>query len=139
MYMDLKKRLVCLSGKEISKALSIFGLNAKNEDVKTKVRGTVASRGNASGFVAIVKGVKDLKKVKMGYILVAVTTHPDYVPAMRRAAAIVTDEGGVTSHAAIVSREFGIRCIVGTKSGTRVFKDGDRVIVDAEKGTVNKL
>ena len=66
-------------------------------------------------------------------------TTPDFVPAMRNAAAIVTDEGGVTSHAAIVSREMNKPCIIGTKIATQVFKDGDVVEVDAEKGVVRKL
>ena len=81
----------------------------------------------------------DLEKVKEGDILIAVTTHPDYVPAMRKAAAIVTDEGGITSHAAIVSREFGLPCIVGTKIATKILNDGDLVEVDANNGTIKKL
>lgn len=72
-------------------------------------------------------------------ILVAVTTHPDYVPAMRKAVAIITDEGGITSHAAIVSREFCIPCIVGTKMATKILNDGDLVEVDANNGVVKKL
>lgn len=64
----------------------------------------------------------------------AVTTHPDYVPTMQKAAAIVTDEGGITSHAAIVSRELGIPCVVGTKTATKTLKDGDYVEVDGGRG-----
>jgi len=90
----------------------------------------------AKGNAVIIRGVKDLDKVKKGNILVTVTTHPDYVSAMRKAAAIVTDEGGITSHAAIVSREFGIPCIVGTKVATKILKDGDLVEIDANKGSV---
>ena len=77
--------------------------------------------------------------MKKGDILVAVTTHPDYVPAMQKAAAIVTEEGGILSHAAIVSREIRIPCIVGTKQVTKVLKDGDLIEVDANKGIVRKL
>ena len=72
-------------------------------------------------------------------MLVAVVTHPDYVPAMQRAVAIVTDEGGITSHAAIVSRELGLPCIVGTEHATKALKDGDFVEVDATSGFVRKL
>ncbi len=107
--------------------------------VATELKGTVASRGVVKGRVAIVRGIKDLFKVKRGDIMVAVTTHPDFVPAMQRAAAILTDEGGLTSHAAIVSREMKKPCIVGTKVATQVLKDGDRVEVDAEKGIVIKI
>lgn len=83
--------------------------------------------------------LKDLEKVEEGNILIAVTTHPDYVPAMRKSSAIVTDEGGITSHAAIVSREFSIPCIVGTKIATKMFKNGELIEVNANKGTIKKL
>lgn len=66
-------------------------------------------------------------------------TTPDFVQAAYKAAALVTDIGGITSHAAIISREIGLPCIVGTKNATRIFKDGDFVEVDANKGTVLKL
>lgn len=104
-----------------------------------ELKGTVASHGQVKGRVAIVRGIKDLSKVKRGDVMIAVTTHPDFVPAMQRAAAIVTDEGGLTSHAAIVSREMKKPCIVGTKVATQVLKDGDRVEVDAEAGIVRKI
>ena len=66
-------------------------------------------------------------------------TRPELVPAMKKAAAIVTDEGGLTSHAAIVSRELGIPCVVGTKISTKIFKDGDLVEVNANHGSVRKI
>lgn len=103
------------------------------------LKGVIASQGRATGRVKKVLGLKDLSKVKKGSILVAITTHPDFVPAMQKALAIVTDEGGITSHAAIVSRELNIPCIVGTKIATKIFKDGDLVEVDANKGTAKKL
>ena len=71
--------------------------------------------------------------------MVATMTFPNFIPAMEKAAAIITDEGGLLSHAAIVSREMGIPCVVGTKIATQVLKDGDRVEVDANKGIVRKL
>ena len=79
---------------------------------------------------------KTMNKVKKGDILVAVMTRPDYLPAMKRAAAIVTDEGGVTCHAAILSRELGIPCIIGTKIATKVLKDGQLVEVNANHSWV---
>lgn len=103
------------------------------------VSGQIASLGRARGVVRIVYTNRDLPKVKKGDILVTTMTRQDFVPAMRRAAAIVTDEGGVTSHAAIISRELKIPCVVGTKVATQVFKDGDRVEVDATRGIVRKI
>ncbi|HLC48700.1 MAG TPA: PEP-utilizing enzyme, partial [Candidatus Norongarragalinales archaeon] len=81
----------------------------------------------------------DLPKMGEGDILVAQATNPDVVPAMKKAAAIVTNTGGITCHAAIVSRELGIPCIVGTKIATDVLKDGMVVEVDATKGIVKIL
>ncbi|WP_456472232.1 phosphoenolpyruvate synthase [Methanocaldococcus sp.] len=103
---------------------------------KILLKGIGASPGVASGTVKIVKDIKELDKVKEGDILVTEMTTPDMVPAMKRAAAIVTDEGGLTCHAAIVSRELGVPCVVGTKKATKVLKDGMVVTVDGEKGIV---
>lgn len=92
----------------------------------------------AEGIARIVRTVATCNNVKEGDVMVAITTHPDFVPAMHRAA-VVTDEGGLTSHAAIVSRECGIPCLVGTKRVTTAFKEGDLVLVDAETGFVKKV
>jgi pyruvate,water dikinase len=89
-----------------------------------------------------VKIVIDPRKVEdfsIGDILVTTMTTPEYIFVMKKAAAILTDTGGLTSHAAIVSRELGIPCIVGTKIATRVLKDGDLVEVDADSGVVRIL
>jgi pyruvate,water dikinase len=103
---------------------------------KIIVKGQGASPGIASGKVVIVKDIKDAGKVKEGDILVTKMTNPDMVPAMRRVAAIVTDEGGMTCHAAIVSRELGTPAVVGTKNATVVLKLGQMITVDGEKGQV---
>ncbi len=103
------------------------------------VRGTVACAGIVTGVVRIIRTYHDIKKFAVGEILVANTTHPNYVPAMQKAVAIVTNEGGIVSHAAIVARELKKPCIVGTKTATNVFKDGDAVEVDANQGVVKKL
>ncbi len=139
LYIDVDKNSVCLQAEKIQSALKIFRLADKEDENIEQIKGRVASKGKAKGKVVIIKGVSDIKKVKKGNIMVAVTTHPDFVPAMRICAAIVTDEGGITSHAAIVSREFGIPCIVGTKVATKLLNDGDVVEVDAEAGIVKKL
>ena len=95
--------------------------------------------GKARGIVRILKTYHDIKKFKTGEILVANTTHPNYLPAMQKAAAFVTNEGGIVSHASIVARELKKPCIVGTKVATQVLKDGDVVEVDAERGVVRKV
>jgi len=98
--------------------------------------GASASPGIGVGVVRILKSPKEIAKVKSGDVLVAKMTSPDYVPAMKKASAIVTDEGGQTSHAAIVSRELGIACVVGTKEATKKLKDGVVVTVDGAGGHV---
>ncbi len=120
----------------------ITTLGKKKEPIKEApglhplLKGLPASRGIVAGKVKIVLSPEELDKVEFGDILVTTMTNPDFVPAMRKAAAIVTDEGGMTSHAAIVSREMGIPCIVGTGEATKVLKDGMLVTVDAVKGVV---
>jgi len=98
--------------------------------------GAPASPGIASGPVRIVPEASHIDKVKTGDILVTEMTTPDFVPAMKRAAAIVTDRGGRTAHAAIVSRELGIPCIVGTEEATSTLKDGQVITVDGSTGKV---
>ena len=100
------------------------------------LRGLGAGPGRATGAARVLRSTDEADKIKAGEILVTTMTAPDWVPIMRRAAAIVTDAGGMTSHAAIVSRELGIPCIVGTKDATKVLKDGMVVTVDARAGTV---
>lgn len=103
------------------------------------LKGMPASQGYAKGLVRIVNTEAQVRKMKNGEILVSIMTTPRLVSAVKKAAAIVTDEGGITSHAAIVARELKTPCIVGTKIATQVFKDGDRVEVDAVRGIVRKI
>lgn len=109
-------------------------------DSKVLVRGLPASPGVASGVVHVIDNPDDIDQFKKGEILVTLMTSPDWVPAMKKAAAIVTNNGGLTCHAAIVSREMQIPCIVGTKSkkvaATDVLKTGDVITVDATNGIV---
>ncbi|OGG14479.1 hypothetical protein A2773_06000 [Candidatus Gottesmanbacteria bacterium RIFCSPHIGHO2_01_FULL_39_10] len=104
-----------------------------------ELKGTCAYPGKAKGIVKIINQVEDVGKMNKGDIMLAHTTFPALVPAMKKASAIVTDDGGVTCHAAIVARELRIPSVVGTKIATKVLKDGDRVEVDATKGIVRKL
>jgi pyruvate,water dikinase len=105
---------------------------------ETLIRGLGASPGTASGAVRVLHAPEEGFRFQSGEVLVAVMTSPDWVPLMRRAAAIVTDGGGMTSHAAIVSRELGVPCIVGTGRATRVLRDGELVTVDAREGVVRR-
>ena len=100
------------------------------------VRGRSAAPGVAAGPVRVVHTVEDAVALVAGEILVAPMTTPDWVPAMRRAAALVTDGGGVTCHAAIVGRELGLPCVVGAHDATRLLRDGEVVTVDGGRGTV---
>jgi pyruvate,water dikinase len=102
------------------------------------VRGLGASPGKASGAVRVVRTLDQLDKVGKGDVIVTEMTTPDMVPAMKRAGAIVTDEGGMTSHAAIVSRELGVPAVVGCSTATTLLEDGQTVTVDGEKGTVER-
>ncbi len=125
-----------ITGDELAKELALL---PKVEKKVKELKGNIAFRGTHRGHVAIVTHPDEIDKVKPGDVLVSPMTSPYYVPAMVRAGAIITDEGGVLSHAAIVSRELGVPCIISTKHATQVFKDGDLVEVDAEKGIVRKL
>jgi pyruvate, water dikinase len=102
----------------------------------TLVRGLGAAPGSASGRVRLLEDPHDTGAFADGEVLVAHMTTPDWVPLMRRAAAIVTDSGGMTCHAAIVTRELGIPCVVGTGDATRTLRDGELVTVDATRGLV---
>lgn len=103
------------------------------------LHGQAAFLGQSIGKVKVVFSTKDLHKVQHGDIMVAISTNPDLLPAMYRASAFITDSGGITSHAAIVAREMKKPCITGTKIATKIFKDGDMVEVDANKGIIKKI
>lgn len=100
------------------------------------LHGLGASPGIAAGTVRVLASPEEEGKLKPGEVLVTTRTAPDWVPIMRRAAAIITDSGGMTSHAAIVSRELGLPCIVGARDATKMLRDGMVVTVNAREGTV---
>lgn len=133
-----KKRLQIFSGQRaLLKRRALLGSNAHSA---TAVKGVGVTSGVVRARARVCNGVVEARrKVKSGDILICGMTLPDYVPVMKRAAAIVTDEGGITCHAAIVARELHKPCVVGTRLATKVFKDGDWVEVDAIKGIVRKL
>jgi len=127
-----------------SRPITTIGEKGDKEKRAMKVEGEIvlsglpASPGVASGIVKIVYEMKDLDKIKKGDVLVTKMTNPDMVITMQKSIAVVTDEGGATAHAAIVSREMGIPCVVGTDNATEVLKDGMKVTVDGTNGRVYK-
>ena len=101
--------------------------------------GKIASQGKVTGIARIVVRPEDISKVAEGDILVAPETSPDFIVGLKRAVGVITNQGGITSHAAIVSREFGIPCLVGVDNATSIIKDGQRIELDALKGEVRSL
>ncbi|MCX6780388.1 MAG: PEP-utilizing enzyme, partial [Candidatus Magasanikbacteria bacterium] len=131
---DAEKIFVGDEAREIMKSIE------KEVDINiSELKGESGCVGYAKGKVKIIIRAEDMNKMEEGDILVSIATDPDIVPAMKKAAGIITEQGGVTSHAAIVSRELGIPCVIGTKIATKVFKDGDMVEVDANNGVVRKI
>lgn len=106
------------------------------EQAEVLLRGLGAAPGRGSGEVRILRNVEDGARLKEGDVLVTVMTAPDWVPLMRKASAIVTEQGGMTCHAAIVSRELGIPAVVGTDTATSTLKDGTLVTVDGRTGDI---
>ncbi len=121
-----------------SRPITTTASNKKHAEIQGKVilSGLGASPGVASGVVKIIREMSDLPKIKKGDVLVTKMTNPDMVVTMQRAAAIITDEGGLTSHASIVSREMGIPAIVGTGEATQKLKEGEIVTIDGSAGKV---
>ncbi|MEK7151081.1 MAG: PEP/pyruvate-binding domain-containing protein [Patescibacteria group bacterium] len=116
-----------------------FRIEIPSDNMKDILKGSTAFRGHAKGQVRVLKRKEQIGDVKEGEIIVSPMTTPDYLPAMQKAAAFITDEGGVTCHAAIVARELKKPCVIGTKFATQVLKDGDFVEVDADKGVIRVL
>jgi phosphohistidine swiveling domain-containing protein len=131
-----KGKMKVYSGKKALDLKRLFiqeKINTKNTKV---IKGASAYPGKVKGRVKIVNSVLDLDKFEQGDILVSFSTNPSLISAMNKAAAIITNTGGITCHAAIVSRELKTPCIIGTKIATKVLRDGDLVEVDANKGEV---
>lgn len=129
-------KLRCVQGKEIQ---TIKNYLKEEIHQDTEIKGARACSGKIIGKVTVIHGVADFSKIKVGDVLVTSMTTPNMVPIMQKAAAFVTDEGGITCHAAIVAREMKKPCVIGTKIATKIFKDGDVVEVDATAGIVKKI
>ena len=113
-----------------------FGRPGPPELAQNVLRGAAGSRGRAEGIARVVRSVEELHRLQPGEILVCRSTTPPWTPAFASIAALVTDTGGVLAHGAIVAREYAIPAVMGTKVGTRVIQDGQRITVDGDAGTV---
>lgn len=122
------------------KAQKLFEKEIKEEkEFSSILKGFSAFKGKVKGPVRVVTRKDDFKKISNGDILVAHMTTVDYAPYLHKVLAIITDEGGILSHAAVIAREMKKPCVIGTKVATKVLKDGDYIEVDANKGVVKIL
>ncbi len=135
LYIIQSRPITTINTQKQIKATEMEQDNAKLAAMPFLV-GLGASPGIATGPVKILKSAKEIGRIKKGDVLVAPMTSPDFVPAMKEASAIITDQGGPTSHAAIVSRELGIPCVVGTNEATKKLKEGFIVTVDGKAGKI---
>jgi len=147
---QIQKSHICLPNDDLSISI-LFGGEAddfKNKYLKiekeeiinvAELKGACAYPGKVQGVVRRIDLPEQMFKMQYGDILLSTGTTPSIVPAMKKAGAIITDEGGLTCHASIVSRELQIPCVIGTKNATRVLKDGDKVEVDATNGIIKKI
>jgi phosphohistidine swiveling domain-containing protein/Fe2+ or Zn2+ uptake regulation protein len=133
------KMKTIIGGDKIIEVIERYNIVSPATSLKRVIKGNPACQGKITGKVKIISKLSELSKVEKGDVLVTKMTTPDYMIAIHKAVAIVTDEGGVTCHAAIVSREFNIPCIVATRNATQVLSDNDLVEVDAYKGEVQIL
>ena len=133
LFADNKNTTI-YSGEILTEAKN--GIVFLEQNNSKEIKGQTAFPGKATGKVLLILSKDDFNKFRSGHILVSHSTTPDYVPIMKESLAIITDEGGILSHASVISRELKIPCIIGTKNATQVLKDGDLVEVDAEKGVV---
>ena len=136
-YFDKDNQIKWAYNKDANKIFDT--LENKIKEQSKEIKGRPAYQGHVTGKVKIINSLREFEKMEKGDVLVSVMTRPEMLPVMRKAGAIVTDEGGITCHAAIVSRELKIPCIVGTQIASSVLKDDDLVEVDAEKGIVRKI
>jgi phosphoenolpyruvate synthase/pyruvate phosphate dikinase len=134
-YYKAKEKSCWLYGEKAQRIYKLLVDSLRKEELT----GMIANKGKIIGKVKLVENKSDFKKFKKGNILVATMTRPEYMPLMKIAGAIITNEGGITCHAAIISRELNKPCIIGTQVATESLKDGDLVEVDADKGIIKIL
>lgn len=136
-----KKGVMQVSPSDKKQVFAEIGYEFDNTDYSKlkEVKGNCAYKGKISGKVQLIMNKSNISNMVSGNILVTSMTTPEFLPAMNLASAFVTDEGGITCHAAIVARELKKPCVIGTKIATKVFKDGDLIEVDAENGIIKKI
>lgn len=130
-----KKGYIIFTDKSINKIEQLTKANFST----SKIKGMSAYKGKVTGRAKIIFDPKKSADFKIGDILISGSTRPEFLPLMQKASAFVTDAGGILSHAAITAREMKKPCVIGTKNATKVFKDGDILEVDANKGIVKKI
>ncbi|MFA6270387.1 MAG: PEP-utilizing enzyme [Candidatus Paceibacterota bacterium] len=138
IYYDFK----LYTGRDVYEFAKEQGIEIKEEEVPTEIKelkGQTAMGGKVTGPVRILHKKSEIPDLQDGEILVTHMTTPDYLPAMNKAIAFVTDEGGITCHAAIVAREMGKPCVIGTKIASKALKTGDIIEIDADAGLIKIL
>lgn len=133
------KNLKQIDFQKYKKLIMDFYLNSHATENKNEIKGNISFPGKIKGIAKIVMNASQNSHFKIGDILVTGMTRPEFVSLMKKAVAIITDEGGITCHAAIVSRELKKPCVIGTKIATKIIKDGDLIEVDANKGIIKIL
>jgi len=137
-WVFYKKKFYIVQSRPVTTLKEADGEKEDQSKIKEKpiLKGQAASPGLASGPVQKISSAKEINKIQKGDVLVAPMTSPDFVPAMKKVVAIITDKGGQTSHAAIVSRELGLPCVVGAKTATKDLKNNQMVTVDGSLGEI---
>lgn len=133
LYENEAESIVLMNPEEVIEAIH---LEEKGEEKLSVLTGRAACVGIRKGIAKVIERNSDMENFKDGDILVSLEADPDLIPIMRRAGAIVTDQGGITCHAAVIAREFNIPCVIGTIHATKCIQDGDILMVDAYKGEV---
>ncbi len=137
IFPDDEENIHILEGSEAKSYLNHFANSHKDKtNLSTEIKGNVAYKGQVTGLVKIINKPSDMKKMRDGDILVSISTSPLIVPAMKKATAFITDQGGLASHAAIIAREMKVPCVVGTENATLILRDGDEIDVDANNGII---
>jgi len=139
VYLTLKEKSYIYVNHEAKEFLKKEGFTKKTVDMPSELKGFPAYKGKVKGDVVIIHTIKDCKKLTSSSIAVAPMTMVQYTHYLKKVKALVTDEGGINSHAAIVARELKIPCIVGTKYATQALRDRDYIEVNANKGIVRKI
>ncbi len=136
VVLAIPGQMETLLGADAEKFEKVYLSLDSNSSKMKEFKGRIASKGYGRGVVKIVRSPSEFNKLNASDVLVVTNTSPDFVAIMKKAAAIIAEDGGITAHVSVISREFGIPCVVGIRDATDIFQDGDMVEVDAERGVV---